>query len=231
MKKIIAITAVSVVALFAGANSALAYWPGWGGNDVVVTNHNNATVVNNVSADADTGKNDANGGDATCAGSGGSVSGAGTGNTGGDGGNGGDAGHGGTIYTGYAYADAYVSNTVNSNETKVSRACDDCERGEVTVRNRNNATVRNTVDAEADTGKNDADGGDAAGAGSGGSVSGGYYYWYYSAGSDNEAGDGGDGGDGGNGGEIYTGPSDSYSSAINVVNTNITRVRRGGVLR
>lgn len=226
MKKIIAITAVSVVALFAGANSATAYWPGFSGSDVVVTNYNNATVVNNVSADADTGKNDADGGNAQGAGDGGDVNGAGTGNTGGDGGDGGDAGHGGLNWTGNAYADAYVTNTVNSNDTKVVSPCRSCGNGDVNVHNTNVARIMNNVSADADTGKNDADGGDAQGAGDGGDVNGGHSFWFYTSGSDNEAGEGGAGGNGGNGGENVTGHADSYATVVNVINSNVTRIRR-----
>ena len=71
------------------------------------------------------------------------------------------------------------------------------------------------------TAGNGGTGGDGASAGEGGDGAEGG-----DGGSTGEGGDGGDGGEGALGGIITTGHADSWSRAVNVVNRNMTRVRR-----
>ena len=81
---------------------------------------------------------------------------------------------------------------------------------DITVINYNKDTaVTNVVKVDAFTGTNLAAGGDG---GAGGDVSG--------------RGTGGDGGNGGDGGTIVTGDAYAKAKVINLVNTNITRIRR-----
>ena len=67
----------------------------------------------------------------------------------------------------------------------------------ITVSNENYASVSNTVSTSANTGDNNANGGNASGKHS----------------------------TGGNGGEIWTGDAGALSSVVNIVNSNITRIR------
>src|SRR3989338_1353598 len=113
------------------------------------------------------------------------------------GGFGNDGGNGGFIATGEAAALSAVENVVNTNDTKVKTTCG-C-RGDVTVGNSNRAMVKNYVDTTAKTGYNDANGGN---------------------------GGGGFGNDGGNGGMIFSGSAGAGSGVANLVNSNITRIRR-----
>ena len=122
----------------------------------------------------------------------------------------------------------------------------------VRVENNNSAEVRNGVDVYVGTGENTANGGrggrgksggDSGNAGNGGE--GGdagddeySYEWILpvlgnqnagDGGTGGDSGNGGDGGDGGNGdwgGEIRTGHADSVVDIVNLINHNITRVRR-----
>jgi len=220
MKKITA--ALTIASLLSFASPALA-WGGWSSDDITVDNDNYAYVENDVDVSASTGGNDANGGTGSAAGNGGDVNSSNSGNTGGDGGNGGDGGDGGDIYTGNATALSAIDNDINYNKTKVSVDCD-CEGDvdDVTVTNHNRAKVKNYVDVKAKTGYNDANGGNAGcnceGGGDGGNVS--------SSNSGNTGGDGGDAGDGGDGGHIETWDATAVSSIVNLVNHNITRIRR-----
>lgn len=203
------------------ATPALAWH--WSNNsDITVTNNNGAYVKNDVDVSASTGGNDANGGTGSAAGNGGDVNNSDDNNTGGNGGNGGDGGDGGVIVTGNAVAVSEIANDVNYNKTKISVSCDCEDVDDVTVTNINNAKVKNYVDVKAKTGYNDANGGDAGcdcvGGGDGGDV--------INSDDDNDAGDGGDAGNGGAGGTIVTGHADGYSGVINLVNTNVTRIRR-----
>src|SRR3989344_3671043 len=70
---------------------------------------------------------------------------------------------------------------------------------DITVGNTNSAYVKNSVDTTASTGGNDANGGN---------------------------GGGGFGNDGGNGGMIFSGSAGAGSGVANLVNSNITRIRR-----
>src|SRR3989344_3619337 len=139
------------------------------------------------------------------------------------GGNGANGGEGGVIYTGNAYAGSLINNDVNYNETNVDVDCD-CEGDvdDVTVTNHNSASVNNNVDVRARTGHNEANGGDAGcdcvGGGDGGNVN--------HSEDHNAGGNGGNAGHGGWGGYINTGDAEAGSGIVNLVNTNITRIRR-----
>ena len=208
------------------------------GNTVTITNNNTANVTNNVSSEASTGKNDANGGNGAQGGNGGDiynggecqsecsegdVKESGTGN----GGHGGNGGVGGDIVTGDATAKAKVRNLVNLNRTSLNLFCgcenlDEVKDNTITVSNTNNATVNNDeVEAEAKTGKNDANGGNAGMGGNGGEI-------------DNNGGDevenvstghGGNGGHGALGGIVLTGSAYAKTKVFNLVNKNVTRLR------
>src|SRR3989338_4796952 len=201
MKKITAVFAI--VALLSFASPALAHGGHYGSSDdITVTNHNSASVRNTVNVSASTGGNDANGGTGSAAGNG---------------------GEGGVIYTGNAYAGSLINNDVNYNETNVDVDCD-CEGDvdDVTVTNHNSASVNNNVDVRARTGHNEANGGDAGcdcvGGGDGGNVN--------HSEDHNAGGNGGNAGHGGWGGYINTGDAEAGSGIVNLVNTNITRIRR-----
>src|SRR3989344_4819262 len=94
-------------------------------DDVTVTNHNSASVGNNVDVRARTGHNEANGGDAGCdcvgGGDGGNVNHSEDHNAGGNGGNAGHGGWGGYINTGNAEAGSGIVNLVNTNITRILR--------------------------------------------------------------------------------------------------------------
>ncbi|MCK5060097.1 MAG: hypothetical protein KAR00_03095 [Candidatus Pacebacteria bacterium] len=201
MKKALALFAV--LALVVAAVPAEASWWWWGSNDITVNNNSSATVSNTVTTVADTGANDANGGDARSRAYG----------------RGADSyargGNGGDIDTGNADATAYVGNYVNSNDTRVVTDCG-CT-GDVTVNNNSSAGVYNTVDTLALTGGNIADGGDANSKAKSSSY--GYYHYHGGSSADSDA-------FGGSGGFVETGNADSYSDVVNVVNQNVTRVIR-----
>jgi len=199
-----ALASTLAVAMLALPGLASAYGGWWWGNDdgdVNISNNNGAFVSNTVVANAGTGSNTADGDNA---GNGGNANGRGN-NTGGNGGNG---GHGGLIVTGFAVAEAGASNTVNTNDTRVSGCgCEGNDDGDVTVSNSNHAFVMNNVVANAGTGNNDADG---ANGGNGGNANGGGGYygwgWHHHGGGSNT---GGNGGNGGNGGGIGTGSAEA----------------------
>ena len=84
----------------------------------------------------------------------------------------------------------------------------------------NDATVKNYVDTNAKTGHNDSVGGNASNKVKSNS-SHSYHHWFGGSNSvDNTEANGGDAG------EITTGDADAYSDVVNVVNTNVVRVRR-----
>jgi len=279
MKKIfLAALLLPVMGLGLYAIPALAngeYGDGWGADEVTVSNNNTASVSNEVSVSASTGGNDADGGDAGYGGAGGRggrnagdggrgsrVGDGGDGGNTGDGGNGGaggDGGMGGIITTGNASAWSEIENTVNVNKTTIEACgCDDQEgelsffsrRDDISVRNRNNANVSNDVEVRAETGYNDADGGDGENGGDasrGGSSAGNggdagsthIHHWWFGegeydvdggnggdGGNTGDGGNGGTGGEGGMGGDILTGDADASSVVVNTVNRNVTRVRR-----
>ena len=200
-----------------------------GGGDVRVKNSNKAKVKNDIEAKANTGKNDAGGAQGGNGGNSGSVTNSGDdaeGNTTGAGGNGGNAnglGSGGYVTTGNATANAGAVNVVNRNLTRVSADCG-CE-GDVKVKNKNRAKVRNYVDAKANTGKNWAGGAKGGNGGTSGGVDNSNGEEDADA-KNNTTGKGGNGGASSEGGWVETGNARADAFAENVVNRNKTRVRR-----
>ena len=208
------------------------------GPDIVI-NDNKGVAINLVSAEANTGGNFADGSYGGEGGDGGDME-----NEGGDirrshtgaGGNGGTALDGGIITTGDANAQAGAINVVNTNYTEIDRcACqeencceDECCEDECCcnldlVHNSNRAIAFNGVRARANTGENAAmgsyggeggEGGEIENEGEGGDIAG------------SSTGIGGTGGNSGYGGDVMTGRSDARALGVNIVNTNITRIRR-----
>jgi hypothetical protein len=230
------IAAVSVMLPFALALFAM---PALADNDdegnVYVENTNVAVVVNQAGSAANTGGNLALGSYGGDGGDGGDIYAGGgecddcdeveeshTGN----GGNGGNGGLGGTVVTGDANANTKVINKVNYNETNIDRCgCDDPEGGDVEgddyVGNVNVAFVANSAGSLANTGLNLADGSYGGNGGNGGDIS--------SSGGEVEesgTGDGGQGGEGSDGGFVLTGVANSETKVVNIVNKNVTWIRR-----
>lgn len=208
------------------------------GNDVV-TNENYSYVTNEIDASAKSGFNIAAGARGGNGAWGGNAGNSNQGNNaeesstghGGRGGNGGDAGSGGNITTGNAFVTIGVQNTANTNDTMVTRRGGediDDDNGVVRVMSSNNAGITNTIGARARSGFNVAGAGDAGNGGPGGNGGN-----MEQTGEDDvdsshtgSGGTGGTGGNGGAGGSISTGVADSLTEVVNVLNTNITRVRR-----
>jgi len=243
MKKLLASSTITAVAFMMSVTPVLAQ-PMWG-NDIVVMNYNDALVGNEIMVVASTGYNDAEGGDGGHGGLGNgandnlNVGGGNQANTGGAGGKGGNGGNGGKIWTGNAMAEAYVTNAVNTNDTNIDACacpdpcydpCYDSMNGschepypcpdDIVVDNDNSAEVYNGVMVVADTSENDADGDEG---GDGGDVD---NNSNSNGNQSNTGGAGGNGGNGGDGGEIRTGSAWSIADVVNVINTNITRIRR-----
>ena len=222
-KKFIAILATLPVATLGVAGLALA------DGDVIVSNYNDAYVQNVVVAGANSGWNTANGGNGGDAGNGGSVWGSDNDdNVTGMGGAAGNGGNGGSVTTGDAVTMVDIMNVVNSNDTDVDLcACEEDENDaeeedasdDVVVTNLNGALLGNAVVMGADSGWNMTDGGSAGNGGMGGNVDG-------DDNDDNTTGNGGVAGNGGNGGTVSTGMAGSGALLTNILNTNITRVRR-----
>lgn len=199
---------------------------------------NNGTITNTTSAKASTGGNWAGGSEGGNGGSGGDVeAGKGDNNNGGatagDGGNGGDASAGGLVETGDANADAGSVNELNTNDVSVKTGYhSDMNSSKLKIELDNgcgcgSSSINNTTRAKARTGGNNAEGSEGGKGGRGGDVeaNGG---WFSSSDYNNggaTAGEGGNGGEGGLGGEVVTGEATSNSGAINVLNTNLVRVR------
>ncbi|MFH0804414.1 MAG: hypothetical protein V1896_02335 [Candidatus Zambryskibacteria bacterium] len=119
--------------------------------------------------------------------------------------NGGSGSNSGDIDTGTAVAKAKTVNVVNSNVTSVKVPCR-C-KGDIEVENDNGAFLKNDTVASADTGYNIA-GGDGGNAGTA------------------KFGSNANGGSGSNSGDIDTGTAVAKAKTVNVVNTNLTRIRR-----
>lgn len=192
-------------------------------NQVTVSNSNSATVTNSVTISANTGGNMAHGSIGGDGGDGGSASGDDT-NTGGQGGNGGVGGDGGVIMTGDASIAVGIGNEVNTNDSDLQGLAGESDDEDIDVRdndvhvdNVNNVDVSNGVSVEAETGTNEAHGFRGGHGGMGGSATGD---------DENMAGDGGAGGDGGWGGQITTGAQTLEVAIVNILNRNLTRVRR-----
>jgi hypothetical protein len=233
---VVALGAAVAFLAFAGVASADGHRGG--GDDVRVMNSNTAVVGNMVSVNANTGRNDANGGDTGRGGAGGDARGKRA--MGGDAGNSGRGGNGGGITTGDALALGTVNNDVNHNNTYVENCgCEDdyrpmMRRGgghssdDVTVVNRNRAMVLNGLHVDANTGGNDADGGYTGRGGNGGdAASRSWSRWYRMMFAGSVAGDGGTSGNAGNGGTIRTGAATADGYVGNTVNRNVTRVEAG----
>lgn len=220
IKKSIAVGSVIMLALTLTASPASAFW--FNSDDVTVSNNNSAYVKNVVETEADSGDNYAGGSTGGQGGQGGSVQGVSNDNNDAQGGSGGNGGIGGTVLTGNASATSDVSNMVNRNDTRVS-SCG-CEgnsfsgSGDVSIRNRNRVAVKNYIETEAETGDNKAKGSQGGNGGNAGYVGG--------FGNDGNEVDGGSGGDSSDGGYISTGSASARTEVLNVVNKNITRVRR-----
>ena len=221
-----AVAAVTALAMLMAATPAFAFSFYGGSDDITVSNKNSATVNNTTEASASTGGNTsggsyggdgANGGDVKAYG--GDVDDSTAGNA-----NGGDGDVGGTVISGDAYAKANTTNAVNSNEVKVKIGCgcEDNNGGDVEVKNRNNATVNNTTSATAKTGYNKAKGSSGGNGGNGGDVK---AKGWHSDVTGSDAGDA-DGGNGGEGGYVASGDATAKAYTVNVVNTNLVRVRR-----
>src|SRR3989344_4836055 len=190
MKKIIAIATIAAFVLSASTASA---WH-WSSSDITVNNNNGAYVKNNVTTVADTGSNVAIGGSVSN-----KVEGDDNINNDANGGGGNAA-----VTTGAASAGSMVENYVNKNTTKVNADCG-C-KGDVEVNNYNRAKVKNNVLTSADSGYNQAFGGDVKNK---------------VKGDDNENNDA----DGSGGAaSVKTGSADAGTSVVNVVNKNLTRV-------
>ena len=218
-------------------------------DDVRVSNSNSAFVVNHTEASASTGGNYASGAEGGDAGKGGDIENDGknqnvNGSDAGNGGDGGDADSGGTVKTGDAAAVAVTTNVVNKNDTDVdSCGCEDelvvgegsqviieedDNHGDVTVRNRNHAVLFNGTEARAKTGYNGASGAEGGDGEDGGDIENEGQNGNQNV-NDSNAGDGGNGGDATGetaGGWVETGAATSFARTLNVVNKNITRVRR-----
>lgn len=194
------------------------------GDDSIV-NDNSAEITNVVSAESNTGGNSAGGSFGGDAGDGGDISTTGDGDVEdsatGAGGAGGDGSPGGLITTGAATAEAGVLNVVNTNRTRVNRGTTDDDEGNTSVSNTNWLGVENTVAADASTGDNEAEGSEGGNGGEGGSITSGDEEV-----DDSTTGAGGEGGLGSTGGDVLTGDSTSRAGVINIVNRNVTRIRR-----
>ena len=188
MKKFIALVAIAAFVLT--VTPALAYGR-HSSSDITVENDNHAFVSNDVSVGAYTGGNQAVAGDAT----GGNANG---GNVNGD------------IGTGDAAAIGYVSNVVNSNDTRIKAPCTRNCTGDIEIENESKAKVENSLGVEADTGLNFAVAGDATATNSG---------CHHRCNTSTANG-------GSVNGDIKTGDANSYGDVVNVVNINLTRVRR-----
>lgn len=214
-----------LVLVYAIAASASA-WGGGGmmfkGDDTTVKNSNAAVVVNVSKVVADTGKNDVNGGDGGYGG--GAFAWRGDATVG----RGGDGAPGGKVESGNAAAFSGVMNSVNLNETVVRDDCG-CDgwwggNDDTRVINRNMAMVMNFADVEANTGKNDANGG-YGGDGGGAVAIGSHSWWFFHTGGEATVGRAGDGA---KGGLVASGNANARAETTNYVNHNLTRIVRGG---
>lgn len=214
MKKIIAMAVFAAFALSASTASAFSFgFGGFGSSsdlDMKADVNNDAYVKNVVDTTASTGGNSSEGGKARNRVKGGDVS-----DTTANGGSTGD------IDTGHATAESWVNNGVNGNEIVVSSDCGCKGDADLKAEVDNNATVKNYVDTKAKTGYNSSLGGKASNKVKSKSAS--NHWWFGPSTSNSVAGTEATGGDAG---EITTGDADAYSDVVNVVNTNVVRVRR-----
>lgn len=214
-----ALTALSFATpVFADVNSSA----------ITISNTNSGTIVSSTKASASTGGNLAGGSYAGRGGRGGDVEaegGAAFANgeaMAGNGGNGGNSAAGGYVSTGAASADAASANAANSNEVSV-KSWGGLNSSALTVAGVNVGAIDSRTRAKARTGGNEAEGSYAGNGGKGGEVE-------AEDGANNAnggawGGNGGVGGDSDIGGTVYTGEAVSTSGSINVLNTNLVRVR------
>lgn len=203
MKKLIATVALAAFALSASSASAF-YFPYFQqSSDIEVKNASSASVTNVVTTSANTGANSSFGGSAKN-----KVFGKGT--------NGSNEATGGDsdVATGDAWAASMVGNDVNTTKTKVSADCG-C-KGDITVKNKNSASVTNLVDTYANTGSNVSAGGDAKN-----KVSGTQYSWWWGNNGNNGSNEA-TGGDS----DVVTGDAGAEATVVNTVNHTVTRIVR-----
>lgn len=240
--KVLASTVAMVLAIATFAlytMPAAAYRGGGGDSDrTSIRTDNSASVTNTVEVEAETGENDAEGGNGGDGDDGGNAS----SGTAGNGGNGGRGGNGGSITSGAATAIGTVRNDVNSTTVHVEGCgCEDDDymprrmgffgfgggdSVSLRISTLNSATVNNDLEVEAETGENDADGGYGGDGDDGGDAgsrhSRGWKSWF-SWWNTNTGGDGGNGAQGGNGGTIRTGAAGADGLVENVVNRTVVR--------
>lgn len=224
---LLAATTFSLYVFEASANQN--HHRGGGGDKTEIELENKDTkVVNNVSVTANTGGNNADGGDSGDRNRRGPIS---LRFPGGHGSHAGPGGDGGTITTGAATAIGTVHNDVNNNRVIVEGCgCDDDgpmdrfsrffrfdKNGKVLEIESENkgTTVRSTLDVKANTGRNSVEGGDSRGGGS--PIFNPWSLWF---------GHHGDHG-GGDGGTIRTGTAHADGLVTNIVNRNVVRVENG----
>lgn len=222
---------------------AAAFMGGGDEDRTEIRTENKADVHNDVSVEAKTGGNEAEGGNGGRGGDGGDTD----EGDGGDGGNGGAGGEGGTISSGDAAAFGDIFNDVNSTRITVEGCgCDDDEpllfsrfmsfgsdKDRLDIRTKNDANVHNSLSVEAKTGYNEVDGGDGGDGDDGGDAGDrrSRYSWmnWFSWWNQNTGGDGGDGGAGGAGGTVDSGEAYAEGIVTNLVNDTIVRTNRGAV--
>ncbi len=225
MKKLTAgLTAVAMLAFATPASAAMNL------SGVFIDASNEGAIVNVTSATANTGNNTAGGSRGGRGGNGGDVEadalvGAGNnkGADAGNGGNGGNAGAGGLVNTGDANADAGSMNKLNDNDVSVSNK-GGMNLSLLGVGATNAGVIVDVTGADANSGDNNARGSRGGRGGHGGDVE---ASGFQAAGNNEwaDAGHGGSGGAGATGGEVYTGEANSNAGSINVMNTNVVRVR------
>ena len=214
MKKVIAIGAIAAFVLSASTASAFFQFPSQQGSDLDININvdSDAYVKNVVDTTASTGGNSSTGGSARNRVTGGSVD-----NTTANGGDTGD------IDTGDAVATSYVDNYVNDNEISVKSDCGCRGDADIDVDVDSDATVKNYVDTKAKTGYNTSLGGSASNKVRAKSSS--HHGLFFSWGSSNNSVSDTTA-NGGDAGEINTGDADAWTEIVNVVNSNVVRVRR-----
>lgn len=211
--------------------------------------HSSAMVMNEVETAANTGGNLADGSYAGTGGDGGGIENSDgeqdvEGTTTGTGGDGGNSGFGGAIQTGNALAETSITNNINSNIIRV----DDCgclgstSLSLLRIRTHDFAFLGNRARTSANTGENDALGSYAGTGGDGGEIENGDNDDHHGPektngnGNDHDddasqevddstTGNGGAGGDSSDGGSVLTGLATSRTSIVNLINSNLIRVR------
>lgn len=199
---------------------------------IVIGNSNSGNISSDTNATANTGLNVAggsqggngdDGGDSGNANMGGSNGDATSGNAG-SGGSGGNGGAGGLVVTGNADADAGALNTLNNNSTRL-RVDGGLNSSALVAGNSNSGAIVEDTDATASSGLNAAAGSTGGNGDDGGDSGDATKTGDQGNATTGSGGAGGAGGAGGVGGEVRTGHSTSNAGAINVMNTNLIRIR------